>query len=255
MTGPSQGAVDAVRVSGTANGPDTASDGDRGLATTSSLNHEEVAVSDCTLPDDWREEFDRKRWRHWAPRAFWDVDIDRTHEDVKRWAIGTPDEPVKSDKYRPGAGRMRVDGELHRVSNLVIAGPVGTGKTWAVYAAFRPLLLKWEADVLVLPAREMFRRLRPDQPDPLTLKALAKVEFLAVDDLSTGVTAPTAFEVEQMQAIVDERDRRMLPTIVTTNVPVRELRPLWGDRTYDRLTAVKRYVGVWMGGESKRGDQ
>lgn len=134
------------------------------------------------------------------------------------------------------------DGSL----NLVLAGPVGTGKTHAAYALGNALVADgyWVQAVTVV---DLLAASRPDG-DPALVRAVQSCQVLVLDDLGAGKASEWA--VEQMTSLLDLRVREGRRTIVTTNVPEPDLEEAWGGRFMDRLRY--RRTVVILRGESRR---
>jgi DNA replication protein DnaC len=120
--------------------------------------------------------------------------------------------------------------------SLLIAGPTGTGKTHQAYGAIRSLLaagvrLRWEATT----AADLYAAQRPQQGiDPeRQLWRLARSPLLLLDDLGAAKQSPWTEELTYR--LVNHRYNQLLPTLVTTNLPVAELRDAVGDRVASRL--------------------
>jgi DNA replication protein DnaC len=130
--------------------------------------------------------------------------------------------------------------------NLVLAGPVGTGKTHAAYARGNDLADQglWVQAVTVV---DLLAALRPEG-NPSLAKAVQECHVLILDDLGAGKASEWA--VEQMTALLDLRVREGRRTVVTTNVPEADLEAAWGGRFMDRLR-FRRTVHVFRG-ESRR---
>jgi DNA replication protein DnaC len=126
--------------------------------------------------------------------------------------------------------------------NLVLAGPVGTGKTHAAYAFGNEMAQagRWVCATTVV---DLLAAMRPDG-DPGLVKAAQECAILILDDLGAGKASE--FAVEQMTALLDRRVREERHTIVTTNVPEGDLEAAWGGRFMDRLR-FKRTVKVFSG--------
>lgn len=130
--------------------------------------------------------------------------------------------------------------------NLVLAGPVGTGKTHAAYALGNQAARagRWVTAVTVV---DLLAAMRPEGDTGL-VKAAHGCDLLILDDLGAGKA--TEFAVEQLTALLDHRIRDHRRTIVTTNVPEAGLEATWGGRFMDRLR-YRRVVAVF-GGPSRR---
>lgn len=173
--------------------------------------------------DEWR----RNRWSTLVPSRFCmatleDIDGD-ARDTLGEWAA------------RPGA------------RNLVLAGPVGAGKTHAAVAAAREVFTLHRFDVTFLPVVELLDQLRPGGPAD-ALAELCEVDLLVVDDL--GSERPTDWTAERMFAVVNRRWLDERPTVVTTNLTGRELEQAVGARTYSRV--VGGAVTVTIRGEDRR---
>lgn len=129
--------------------------------------------------------------------------------------------------------------------HLVLAGPVGTGKTHAAYAIGNRLAqTTWVTAVTVVDALAAHR---PEGNAGL-VKALRESRVLILDDL--GASTVSDWAQETMTDLVDRRLREGLRTIVTTNSTEVELEAAWGGRFMDRLR-FRRTVVVFRG-ESRR---
>lgn len=99
--------------------------------------------------------------------------------------------------------------------NIVVTGAVGTGKTFAVFAAVRPLV---EAGVKVVywSTGRLLQELRPGSSStPDLLADLVRADVLILDDL--GVEKVSEWTSEQLSIVVDDRYTNLRPIIVTTH--------------------------------------
>jgi DNA replication protein DnaC len=133
--------------------------------------------------------------------------------------------------------------------NLVLAGPVGTGKTHAAYALGNALVADgaWVASSTVV---DLLAALRPDG-DLSLVRAAREAGVLILDDL--GATKASEWAVEQMTALLDLRVREGRRTVFTTNVPEPDLETAWGGRFMDRLR-FRRTVAVFRGESRRKAD-
>lgn len=104
--------------------------------------------------------------------------------------------------------------EVAQGRNIYIHGEVGTLKT-QLAAAVALCLIRQGRDVTFSAMWRVLDEIKAsfhDGSNPLTKYQAASV--LVLDDL--GKESPTAFALERMFALVDERNACMLPTVVTT---------------------------------------
>lgn len=155
------------------------------------------------------------------------ADARPTNAAVSRWAIAT----------RRG---QRRDG-------LVIAGPVGTGKTYEAVGAFRFIVQGAVHDELptLLPAvavtvPALLDGLRPGREVVETLSACEEARLLLLDDLAAE--RHTDWTGETLYRLIDARYARSLPTIITTNATGTMIRDTLGDRVASRLNGLGAHV-------------
>lgn len=127
---------------------------------------------------------------------------------------------------------------------LVLAGPVGTGKTYAAYAVGNLLDARLKS-CQAFTVHDLLEAMRPDgggAPDA------AHVDMLLLDDLGAG--AVTDWAVAELTALVDQRLREHRRTIVTTNLTEDQIQKVWGDRLADRLR--HNATALVLRGQSRR---
>lgn len=134
--------------------------------------------------------------------------------------------------------------------NLVLAGPVGVGKSHAAIAAVRADHFERGLDVVFLPIVELLDLLRPGGP-PDSLSWLCEVDRLIIDDL--GSERPTDWTAERLYAVINRRWLEERSTIVTTNVDVRsDLEAAVTPRLYSRLIGSGAVTLVLSGSDRRR---
>ncbi|MEV6382017.1 ATP-binding protein [Streptomyces sp. NPDC051773] len=153
-----------------------------------------------------------------------------------------------ADAGRPGPGGPGIA----EGPSLLIAGPTGTGKTHQAYGAVRALLtrgvrLRWEATT----SADLHARLRPraGHDSERDLQTLARCPLLVLDDL--GAAKTSEWTEELTYRLINHRYERMLPTLITTNLPIPELRTALGDRVTSRLAEMTERV-VLTGPDRRR---
>jgi DNA replication protein DnaC len=137
------------------------------------------------------------------------------------------------------------DRPLESGANLIITGPVGVGKTGLAIGAL------WELQVYDPQGRgpspmrfagvpALLDALRPDSGDGHSMRECQWAACLVLDDL--GASRGTEWEQERLYVLINARYEAQKPTIVTTNVGVRELAESLGERTISRLTELASVV-------------
>ncbi len=164
------------------------------------------------------------------------------HPQVTTWA----DQVARAGRPGPG-GPGIAEGP-----SLLIAGPTGTGKTYQAYGAVRALLtrgvrLRWEATTTA----DLYARLRPrpGRDAERDLQTLARCPLLLLDDL--GAAKTSEWTEELTYRLINHRYEHMLPTLITTNLPIPELRTALGDRVTSRLAEMTERV-VLTGPDRRR---
>nr|WP_202525695.1 ATP-binding protein [Streptomyces sp. SID4926] len=166
------------------------------------------------------------------------------HPAVRAWA----DQVVAAaERPNPGARAAVTTGQ-----SLLLAGPTGVGKTHEAYGAVRALAdaglaLRWEATT----AADLYAELRP-QPgsDPeRVLARVSRVPLLLLDDL--GAARSSEWVEEITYRLINRRYNLLLPTLITTNLPIRDLRTTLGDRIASRLAEMTDRV-VLDGADRRR---
>lgn len=131
-------------------------------------------------------------------------------------------------------------------------GDPGTGKTWAAACAVR-LAIEAQDPLGPITARLVATKALLDEIkdgyDGGNGKALGDAKavwLLALDDL--GVERPTDWAIETLADLIDARTMAGLPTVVTSNYRIGEIRDIWkgmpGKRTASRLAGACRSVRV-----------
>lgn len=129
---------------------------------------------------------------------------------------------------------------------LVLAGPVGVGKTHAAYAIGNTAVARgiWTEAWTVT---DLLEALRPGG-DPAVARDVARCDLLVLDDL--GVSKVTDWAVDQVTSLMDTRIREGRRQIITTNAPYEVITEEWGHRLADRLAY--RWTVVSLTGPSRR---
>lgn len=205
---------------------------ERGLAVTPPAEDTTVTPVPKEDPEDARARRQArldnyaKRWQDQLPVMYRDASVDdlddtQHHATVRFWLES---------------------GSLH----LVLAGSVGTGKTYAAYAVGNQALAKgrWVEAWVV---GDLLAALRPGSSDLGALGRARSCQVLILDDLPAKASD---WEAEQLTLILDARLREGLQTVVTTNITSAQITETWGGRFMDRLRY--RLTALTFSGPSRR---
>ncbi|MFJ8980174.1 ATP-binding protein [Streptomyces sp. NPDC102282] len=127
--------------------------------------------------------------------------------------------------------------------SLLMAGVVGAGKTHQAYGAVRLLVkggvgVRWRATT----AADLYADLRP-RPGVDSERGLAVVSrcpLLIIDDL--GAAKASEWTEETTYRLINRRYNYELPTLITTNLRISDLRAHLGDRVASRLAQMTTRV-------------
>ena len=138
------------------------------------------------------------------------------------------------DHNRKGieAARRWADGEI---KGLLLAGPVGTGKTWTAAAAMRRFLLRrscrWSP--LSRMAVAMKAGFRNERREELMDLLLSPTMPIVIDDMDKS--KPTDL-IDMLFQAIDDRMTNGTPLLVTTNLNYAETVEQYGEPIASRLT-------------------
>lgn len=127
---------------------------------------------------------------------------------------------------------------------LVFSGPPGTGKSHLAVAILQAILPRYVGRYMT--CAELIQLLRAtwrkdsETSELGTLDALTRIPLLVLDEI--GVQYGTESEQIHLFDVLDRRYREMQPTILLTNQSKDGFREFVGDRVYDRMTEVAKWV-------------
>lgn len=127
---------------------------------------------------------------------------------------------------------------------LVFSGLPGTGKSHLAIAVLQAIMpgvvgRYMTCMELIQTIRATWRKDSEDSETEL-LEALTRIPLLVLDEI--GVQYGTESEQHHLFDVLDRRYREMMPTILLTNQNKDGFRQFVGDRVYDRMTEVARWV-------------
>lgn len=127
--------------------------------------------------------------------------------------------------------------------SLYLEGPVGTGKTHLVWAAWRAIAeTGYEGTLQAWRVSSLLDALRPNRSEDDLVGMSQRAGLLILDDL--GAEKPSEWAAERLYEIIDERYLRLRPLVVTTNLPANKVVEAVGDRTASRLAEMCQVVTV-----------
>lgn len=148
-----------------------------------------------------------------------------------------------ADLLRQAIKDRRVVAALTTGPSLLLLGPTGTGKTYQGYGAVFGITScgirgKWQA----ISAADLYARLRPRHgvDSEAEFEKYATTGLLMLDDLGVAKTSEWVEEVNYR--LINHRYERDLPTLITSNVPPRDLAAVLGERVASRLAEMTERV-------------
>lgn len=118
-------------------------------------------------------------------------------------------------------------------------GPCGTGKGHLAAAIIKEVIRRHGATALFVKYHDLVRKIKhswsknSEQSEEQILKAVREVDLLVLDEI--GVQFDTNAERLILYAILDHRYEYLKPTILTTNLNMKQLEKVAGERIVDRL--------------------
>jgi DNA replication protein DnaC len=167
-----------------------------------------------------------------------------THPEIRDWvrtlvAEARPSNPMACPAIRNGP-------------SLLVLGPTGTGKTYEAWGAVRALAVSGARFTFeVVTAADLYAKLRPRHgvDSEAEFVTYARPTVLVLDDL--GAAKGSEWVEEVNYRLINTRYEKGLPTLCTSNVPVKQLADHLGDRVTSRLTEMAQRV-VLEGGDRRR---
>lgn len=140
---------------------------------------------------------------------------------------------------------------LKNKKGLYLYGGAGTGKTYALYGAYRILKIKnilcilWNVTALLAELKACYSS---DDGEQAIHSIVIDSRILFLDDY--GVEKQTEWNTEMMYRIINYRYENMLPTFIASNLSLQELAEKSGDRIASRIAEMCQVIK--MDGNDKR---
>ena len=116
--------------------------------------------------------------------------------------------------------------------NLILTGPVGSGKTWAIWhAAEEAVRSGYEGRVVIISAAILRRAIAPATADPAVFTRCCEAGLLAIDDIAAFRLSE--WDLDHLGELAEARRSAQLPTVISSNTT--DLGALLGPRISSRL--------------------
>jgi DNA replication protein DnaC len=129
--------------------------------------------------------------------------------------------------------------------SLLLIGNTGSGKTYQAYGAIRALSVSGaNCSWTVTTAADMYAQLRPRHrvDTEEEFEKFSRTTLLVLDDL--GAAKGTEWNEEVNYRLINHRYENELPTLITSNVPPKNLAAVLGERVASRLVEMAERVVI-----------
>lgn len=180
--------------------------------------------------------------------------IERMEKVFPTWLLGKKFQQCSFDNFivREGTKQVyKVTREYaknfppKKGSGLLLMGSVGNGKSHLAAAIIREVKNKGYFAIFAN-VPDTLSRIRAtfdqgsEETESQMLDALRNADLVILDDLA--VEKQTDWKMEIIYQIIDSRYRAELPIVITTNANMAQLRKCIGDRTFDRISEMCRFL-------------
>lgn len=135
---------------------------------------------------------------------------------------------------------------------IYLAGPTGVGKTHLLKCMANELIEKGKI-IKIVTAFKMsldFRNFTKTNAEEYLSKYL-DCDVLFIDDLGTEPIFKNS-TIENLYLIINERKMRKLPTVITSNLDLADIRERYDERIYSRIVDRQNSITIFMAGADLR---
>jgi hypothetical protein len=182
----------------------------------------------------WAEDRERRWFLCGVPRRF------------RGYRLDTAPDQLKAAQVRAWLA------EADEGVNLLITGPVGTGKTGLAIGALWELHEVGKPNLLFQSVPSLLDAMRPGGADEGLMRSCQRAGVLVLDDI--GAEKTSEWVRERLYVLINARYEAELPTIITTNMDLVGLASadVLGERTVSRLAEAVTVVAL-DGDDRRRG--
>lgn len=135
---------------------------------------------------------------------------------------------------------------------IYIAGPTGVGKTYLISCMANELINrgKYCQITTAFALNQDLKAFSKIQYEEL-LNKYTSIEVLFIDDLGTEPQYKNITN-ELLYCIINERKMKKLPTVITSNLDMNDLKETYGERIFSRIANRETSINIFIDGEDKR---
>ena len=135
---------------------------------------------------------------------------------------------------------------------IYLAGPTGVGKTHLVRCMANELIGQGKIVKLVTAfnMNQDFKEFAKTSNEEL-LNKYTSPEILVIDDLGTEPKYKDV-TIELLYLVINERKVKKLPTIITSNLDLADIRDTYDERIYSRIVDRQTSINLLLNGEDRR---
>jgi DNA replication protein DnaC len=162
--------------------------------------------------------------------------VSRRNENVRfsHFKRDTPEQESMYNKIHSFAKKIH---QGDQVSNVILTGKVGTGKTMIANCVINSLFKSKKVKLVKL--QDMLRKIKGSYASDASyteeeaIRAYSKFDLLILDEV--GVSRDTDTDKNIIFDVLDGRYQNMLPTMIISNMNIDGIKQTLGDRVVDRL--------------------